>query len=122
MAYDERTAARVRAVLAGRRGVAEKKLMGGLCFMVNDAMCCTVSGRGGLLVRVGAEAHAAMLAEPHVMPADMRGRIMTGFVRVAPEGYRTAASLRKWIERSIAGAAAAKEKKAKKKAPKRRNG
>jgi len=122
MAYDEQTAARVRAVLAGRRGVAEKKLMGGLCFMVNDAMCCTVSGRGGLLVRVGAEAHAAMLAEPHVMPADMRGRIMTGFVRVAPEGYRTAASLRKWIERSIAGAAAAKEKKAKKKAPKRRNG
>ena len=52
MAYDEKTAARVRAVLSERRGVVEKKLMGGLCFMVQGSMCCSVSGRGGLLVRV----------------------------------------------------------------------
>ena len=56
LAYDEKTAGRVRQMLAERRGVVEKKLMGGLCFMVDDAMCCSVSGKGGLLVRVGADA------------------------------------------------------------------
>ena len=53
MAYDEATAERVRKLLSGRRDVAEKKMMGGLCFMVKGAMCCSVSGQGGLLVRVG---------------------------------------------------------------------
>lgn len=122
MAYDEKTAARVRAVLAGRHGVAEKKLMGGLCFMVGGAMCCSVSGRGGLLVRIDPDAHARMIGEPHAAAADMRGRMMTGFVRVAPEGYRTAAALRKWVERGVAAAASAKDKaKKKKKTKKRRN-
>jgi TfoX/Sxy family transcriptional regulator of competence genes len=110
MAYDEKTAERVRDVLSGRRGVVEKKLMGGLCFMVDGSMCCSVSGRGGLLIRVGGEAHERMLAEPHVAPMEMRGRAMTGFVRVAPDGYRTAAALRKWIERGLAAAASAKQK------------
>lgn len=104
MAYDEQTADRVRKVLSGRRDVAEKKLMGGLCFMVGGSMCCSVSGRGGLLVRVDPQARAPMLDEPHVQPMEMRGRIMTGFVRIAPEGYRTPAALAKWIERGIAAA------------------
>lgn len=110
MAYDEKTAERVRKVLSGRRSVVEKKLMGGLCFMVEGAMCCAVSGRGGLLVRIDPAAHARMLGEPHAQAADMRGRMMTGFVRVAPEGYPTAAELRKWIERGIAAAQQAKQK------------
>src|SRR5215468_3254874 len=119
MAYDEKTAERVRDALAEQRGVIEKKLMGGLCFMVKGAMCCAVSGRGGLLVRIDPAAHARMIAEPHAEAADMRGRMMTGFVRVAPEGYRTAAQLRKWIARGVAAAASAKEKP--KKARKRRS-
>jgi hypothetical protein len=110
MAYDERTAERVRAALSDRRGVVEKKLMGGLCFMVSGSMCCVVSGRGGLLVRVGADNHARMLAEPHAAPMEMRGRVMTGFIRIAPEGYRTASALRKWIERGVAAASAAKKR------------
>jgi len=81
MAYDERTAERVRAALSGRRGVAEKTLMGGLCFMVNGGMCCSVSGRGGLLVRVAAETYERMLGEPHVQPMKMGQRVMRGFVR-----------------------------------------
>jgi TfoX/Sxy family transcriptional regulator of competence genes len=101
MAYDEDTAARVRKLLAGQRYVAEKKMMGGLCFMVNNTMCCTVSGRGGMLIRVGPEAHARMLGEPHTSPMEMRGRIMAGFVRVAPEGYRTDAELKKWVQRGL---------------------
>ena len=60
-----------------------------------------------------------MIAQPHAAAADMRGRMMTGFVRVAPEGYRAAAALRTWVERGIAAAASAKTKP-KKKAPKRR--
>ena len=63
MAYDEKTAARVRKALAGRRDVVEKKLMGGLCFMVKGGMCCSVSGKGGLLVRVDIEAPAGSTRE-----------------------------------------------------------
>ncbi len=113
MAYDEKTAERVRALLSHRRDVVEKKLMGGLSFMASGSMCCSVSGRGGLLVRVGAEARAQMLAEPHVQPMGMGGRTMSGFVRVAPEGYRTGAALRKWVERGIAAARLAKASGAK---------
>ena len=101
MAYDEETAGRVRQLLSRRSDVTEKKMMGGLCFMVEGRMCCSVSGRGGLLVRVGADAQQSMLGEPHVMPMEMGRRMMKGFVRVAPEGYQTEASLKTWIKRSL---------------------
>ena len=123
MAYDEQTAERVRRILSGRSHVVEKKMMGGLCFMVKGAMCCSVSGRGGVMVRVGPDAHQQTLREPHVTAMEMRGRVMTGFVRVAPDGYRTDAALRKWVERGLdyvatrpAKSAAGKKQKA---APKR---
>jgi hypothetical protein len=106
MAYDEKTAARVRKVLAGRRDVVEKKLMGGLCFMMKGGMCCSVSGKGGLLVRVDIEAAERVLLEPHVAPMEMGGRVMRGFVRVAEDGYRTDAALGKWVERGVNAAAA----------------
>ena len=101
MAYDEKTAMRVRELLSGRTDVVEKKMMGGLCFMVKGRMCASVSGRGGLLIRVGPDAHHQVLGEPHVQPMEMRERIMTGFVRVAPEGFRTEAGLKKWIKRGL---------------------
>jgi TfoX/Sxy family transcriptional regulator of competence genes len=104
MPYDEKIAERIRKLLARRKNVVEKKMMGGLSFMVDDAMCCSVSGRGGLLVRVDPAAREAMLAEPHVAPADIGARRMTGFVRVEPEGLRTEAQLRRWVERGIAAA------------------
>ena len=101
MAYDEKTAERVRKAVSGRRGVVEKKLMGGLAFMVNGGMCCSVSGRGGLLVRIAPESQEQIFAEPHVRPMEMGARTMRGFVRVDPEGYRTDAALKKWVERGI---------------------
>jgi TfoX/Sxy family transcriptional regulator of competence genes len=101
MAYDEETAGRVRKLLSRRPDVTERKMMGGLCFMVKGHMCCSVSGRGGLLVRVGTEAQQAMLGEPHVLPMAMGGRIMKGFVRVAPEGYPTEPALKTWIKRGL---------------------
>src|SRR5690242_13817231 len=124
MAYDEETAERVRKLLAGRGDVVAKKMMGGLCFMVAGSMCCVVSGKGGLLVRVGPDAFARALAEPHVEPMEMRGRVMTGFVRVAPEGFRTDTMLKKWVERGLAFVTAmpkdaAKKTAAKKSTPKR---
>jgi hypothetical protein len=87
-------------------------MMGGLCFMVKGAMCCSVSGRGGLMVRVGPQAHEQTLREPHVTAMEMRGRVMTGFVRVAPDGYRTDAALKKWIERGVEYVAARPAKSA----------
>jgi TfoX/Sxy family transcriptional regulator of competence genes len=101
MAYDENTAGRVRKLLSGRTDVTEKKMMGGLCFMVEGRMCCSVSGRGGLLIRVGADAYPSMLSEPHVGPMGVGQRTMTGFVRVAPVGYRTETELKKWIKRGL---------------------
>ena len=116
MAYDEETAERVQKLLSGRRDVVAKKMMGGLCFMVGGSMCCIVSGKGGLLVRVGPEAFARALTEPHVEPMEMRGRVMTGFVRVAPDGFRNQAMLKKWVERGVAFVTAM-PKDAPKKAP-----
>jgi TfoX N-terminal domain len=103
MAYDEPTAERVRKVLAGRRGVAEKKMMGGLCFMVKGRMCCSVSSRGGLLVRVGADEE--VFGEPHVGRMKMGSRTMSGFARVDPAGYKSDAALTKWIKRGLDAAA-----------------
>jgi len=110
MVYDLVTAERVRHLLADRHDVNERKMMGGLCFMVKGGMCCAVSGRGGLLVRIGAEAHPRLLAEPHVRPMVMAGRSVTSFVRVMPEGYRSHAALKKWVRRGVAAVAALKTK------------
>ena len=101
MAYDESAAERIRTLLSGRSDVHEKKMFGGLCFMVRGHMCCAASGRGGLLVRVGPDAPAAIFREPHASTVEMRGRTMGGFVRVAPDGYRTSQGLKKWVTRAL---------------------
>jgi TfoX/Sxy family transcriptional regulator of competence genes len=101
MPYDEITAERVRDVLLGREDVVEKSLMGGRCFMVNGNMCCSVSARGGLLIRVEEATRAELLKKPHVSAMQMGGRPVKSFIRVAAEGYRTDASLRKWVGRAL---------------------
>jgi TfoX/Sxy family transcriptional regulator of competence genes len=101
VAYDEKTAERLRNLLSNRSDVVEKKLMGGLCFMVKGSMCCSVSSRDGLLVRVGAEARERILGDPHVRPREMAGRTVSGFVRIMPEGYRTEVAFRKWFQRGV---------------------
>jgi TfoX/Sxy family transcriptional regulator of competence genes len=118
MAYDREVAERIRTLLSGRSDVAEQKLFGGLCFMVRGHMCCAVSGRGGLLVRLGPDAPAFVFNEPHAAPMEMRGRIMADYVRVAPEGYRSASDLKKWVARAI-DFVATLPKKAKKTAAKK---
>jgi hypothetical protein len=88
VAYDENTAERVRRVLSGRRDVVEKKMMGGICFMVGGSMCCGVTG-SALMVRVGRGAYQRMFTQPHVRPMEFAGRRPTGFVLVDAGGYRT---------------------------------
>jgi TfoX/Sxy family transcriptional regulator of competence genes len=101
MAYDAEVAERIRTLLSSRTDVRERKMFGGLCFMMRGHMCCAASGRGGLLVRVGPDAPAAIFKEPNASRVEMRGRMMTGYVRVAPDGYRTASGLKKWVTRAV---------------------
>ena len=118
MAYDEMTAERVRKILYLRHDVVERRMMGSLCFMVSGNMCCTVSGRGGMLIRIDKAAQENMLAQPHVRPMEMGARIMQGFVRVDPEGYRTDAALRKWVACGLDAVAALPAKRPRKKSRK----
>lgn len=100
MAYDEQTAERVQRVLAGRRDPVEKKMMGGVCFMVGGNMCCGVTG-SALMVRIGREEYDTALVQPNVRPMEFGGRRPTGFVLIDPAGFRTDAALAAWIQRGI---------------------
>jgi TfoX/Sxy family transcriptional regulator of competence genes len=100
MSYDENLAARIRDVLADRTDVVEKKMFGGLCFMVNGSMCCGLT-KTDFMVRVGPEQYDAALARPHARPMDFTGRPLAGMVYVAPDGLRTRATLVRWIERGL---------------------
>ena len=100
MAFDEKTADRVRRVLAKRRSVIERKMMGGLCFMLRGNMCCGVAG-SALLVRVGREAYPQALQARHVRPLEFGGRRPKGFVLVDPDGIKTAPSLARWVKRGV---------------------
>jgi TfoX/Sxy family transcriptional regulator of competence genes len=98
--YDQHAAERVRQLLSGRRDVVEKRMVGGLSFIVNGSMCCGVTGTA-LMVRVGAEGREAALAQPHVLPMKLGGRPLAGFVCVDPEGYRSKAALDAWVQKGI---------------------
>jgi len=100
MGYDEKTAERVRRILSRRRDVVEKKMIGGLSFMVNRSMCCGLT-RSGFMVRVGPEALERALSQPHVRSMEFAGRRLAGFVYVDPEGYRTDTALAGWVQRGI---------------------
>jgi TfoX/Sxy family transcriptional regulator of competence genes len=83
MAYDETLTARVRHTLRRRSDVAERKMFGGIAFLLNGRMCCGVAG-SDLVVRVVDTEMAAALARPHVRPMDLTGRPLRGFVFVSP--------------------------------------
>ena len=102
--YDEELANRVREQLAGEDGVTEKRMFGGLAFLLAGNMVVAVSGRGGLMVRVGSGGAEEALARPHASQVEMRGRPMTGWVFVALEGVRTRRQLEAWVARGVAQA------------------
>jgi TfoX/Sxy family transcriptional regulator of competence genes len=102
MAYDEELANRIRELLAGEHGVQEKKMFGGLAFLIGGHMSVSVSGQGGLLLRVEPEQTDELLGRPHAHPFEMRGRVMDGWLRVAPEGVATKRQLERWVSRGLA--------------------
>ena len=103
MAYDEGLATRVRDVLGDQPGLAEKKMFGGLAFLLHGNMACGVRG-DDLIVRMAVEEADAALEEPGARPFDMTGRPMKGWLLVAPEGYAEDDDLRRWVDRGLAHA------------------
>jgi TfoX/Sxy family transcriptional regulator of competence genes len=101
MAYDEDLANRIRELIAADADVTEKKMFGGLAFLVGGNMSVAASGQGGLMVRVDPADTGALLSRPHAGPFEMRGRAMQGWLRVDAEGVRTKRQLEPWVERGV---------------------
>jgi len=101
MPHDELLASRIRAALGSLPGVIEKKMFGGVGFLVNGNMACGVH-KNFLIVRVGAANYEAALNRPHTRVFDMTGRPMAGWVMVLPEGCATEGLLRQWVEEGLA--------------------
>ena len=97
MAYDERLADRVRELLRERTDVTERRMFGGLTFMVSGHMCCGING-DELILRLAPEAEEAALRAPHARPMDFTRRPMRGFVTIAPDGLKDR-SLDRWVAR-----------------------
>ncbi|NNL64924.1 MAG: TfoX/Sxy family protein [Myxococcales bacterium] len=104
MAFDEGLAQRIRETLAEREGVVERKMFGGLAFLLNGNLCVGVVA-DELMVRVGPDAYEAALAEPHARAMDFTGRPMKGLVYVGCEGFEADADLERWIARGSGFAA-----------------
>jgi TfoX/Sxy family transcriptional regulator of competence genes len=100
VAYDERLAARVRAVLKRGRGLTERRMFGGLAFLLNGHMACGVLG-DTLVLRLGAEGAKRALARLHTRPMDFTGRALASMVYVEPAGHRRDADLRAWLARAV---------------------
>jgi hypothetical protein len=97
MKYSERLADRIRKLLSSERGVVEKKMFGGLAFMLRGNMCCGIVGRK-LVARVGPERYESILARRHTRSMTFTGKLLKGFVYVEPAGCRSARDLRAWVQ------------------------
>ena len=98
VAYDEELAARIRELARGEPGLAEKKMFGGLAFLIGGNMAVAASGQGGLLVRVDPAQSDRLVAATNAYPMEMRGRSMQGWLRVDRDDLRTKRQLTKWVE------------------------
>jgi hypothetical protein len=106
VAYDVELAGRVRAAVGRESGLTEKRMFGGLAYLVDGNLALSVSGEGGLMVRVDPATTESLLGEPQVRRCEMRGRSMEGWVRVAAEGVGTEDALRRWVALGLARARA----------------
>ncbi len=102
MAYDDELANRIRELIAVEEGLTEKKMFGGLAFLIGGNMAVGVSGKGGLMVRVDPAETDTLVAKPHAQPFEMRGRPMQGWLRVDADGVRTKRQLEPWVRRGVA--------------------
>ncbi len=104
MAYDEDLADRIRELVGGEDGLTEKKMFGGLAFLIGGHMAVSASGKGGLLLHVDPAQTDALLGKPHAEPFVMRGRAMQGWLRVDAAGLATKRQLERWVARGVAHA------------------
>ncbi len=118
MAYDEELADRVRELIAGEADLTEQKMFGGLAFLINGHIAIGVSGRGGLMARVDPHKQESLIEQGKAEPMVMRGRDVSGFVRVPDEQVQTKRALATWVKRGVAQARLAppKAKRAKRRA------
>ncbi len=120
MAYDEYLADRIRQVLSEKKtSFSELKMMGGLCFKVNDKMLCGIHidkkyGDSLLMARIGEEAYSNEITKKECLPMDFTGRPMRGYVFITPEGFDTETSLSYWVDRCLQFNPLAKASKRKK--------
>ncbi len=115
MAYSEVLADRVRDALGGRRDVSERKMFGGVAFMVRSHMCVGING-DTLMVRLDPDDASKLLTKPHVRPMDFTGRPMKGYLYVDAQGLKTAKQLADWVGRATTFVATLPAKKKKGKA------
>ena len=101
MAYDEVLADRIRALLEGEADLTEKKMFGGLAFLIGGNMAVAASGQGGLLVRADPETSDALLTSTGVRPMEMRGKQMQGWLRVDSDATRTERQLERWVRLGV---------------------
>jgi hypothetical protein len=101
VAYDEDLANRIRELLSGQRGLDEKRMFGGLAFLINGNMAIAASGQGGLLVRVPPDDTARLVDGKRVSPMVMSGRETRGWLRVSADGVKTKHQLQKWVSRGV---------------------
>ena len=102
MAYDEELAARIRDLMSAEPSLAEKKMFGGLAFLVRGNMAVGVSGQGGILVRVDPDESDELVATTPAQLMEMRGRSMRGWLRVAAQDVAGDGELAEWLERGRA--------------------
>ncbi|MXZ28686.1 MAG: TfoX/Sxy family protein [Gammaproteobacteria bacterium] len=96
MTEDEVLIERIRPLLEGRAGFSEKKMFGGVCFLINGNMCLG-TWKGSLIVRLGKDKHEETLARPHTQPANITGRVMKGWALVEPAGLESERDLKTWV-------------------------
>jgi hypothetical protein len=101
MAYDEELADRIRELLGAEPGITEKRMFGGLAFLVDEKLAVSASGRGGLLARIDPARHDRLTRSAHVEAFVMRGRPMDGWLHVHPDAVRTTRQLRTWVDRCV---------------------
>jgi TfoX/Sxy family transcriptional regulator of competence genes len=100
MPYDESLVAKVRKLLGRRKSLSEKKMFGGLGFLLHGNICCGVWNEF-LILRLGDDAARQVLAEEHTRPFDITGRPMHGWAMVEPAGWQDPARLRRWIDWAV---------------------
>jgi TfoX/Sxy family transcriptional regulator of competence genes len=100
MAYDERLAERIRGALSGWKAVSERRMFGGIAFLLHGNMCCGVI-RDLLVLRLGSPGAECALRRPHTREMDFTGRPMKGMVYVEPEGTLSSTELQEWLEQAV---------------------